>query len=90
MPAHWQQWEKAKREIKEDNAAKGSAVDEALGVLRSAQQVSKDNPNAMRCPACGGMKFKTTEKGKTLACRNCGMQVQRDAPQATSEEPVNV
>lgn len=84
MPAHWQQWEKAKREIKQETAAKSSAVDEATSVLRSAQQASKADPNAMRCPACGGMKFKTREKGKLLACRACGMQIEREQSQPVS------
>ncbi|MBM3935320.1 MAG: hypothetical protein FJ319_13675 [SAR202 cluster bacterium] len=82
MPARWQEWEKAKKEIKEDATARSSAVDEALGVLRSSQKAAKEDPNALRCPICGGMKFKTREKGKTLVCRSCGMQVQNSAPQS--------
>ncbi len=79
MPAHWKEWEKAKREIKQDKIARASAVDEALGILSSNQKVLKDDPNAVRCTTCGGMKFKTREKGRVFVCRNCGTVMERGA-----------
>lgn len=78
MPGHWEEWERAKKEIKEDTAARGSAVDQALGILRGAQQVSKENPDTLRCSVCGGVKFKTREKGRIFVCRSCGKVMQKD------------
>ncbi len=72
MPAHWKDWENAKKDIRETTATKRSAVDDALSIVRGAQKASRENPNAMRCPACGGMKFKTVSKGMQWACRSCG------------------
>ncbi len=72
MPAHWKEWEKAKKDIKEDAAAKGSAVDQALGILRGAQEASKKGSNVRRCSVCGGVKFKTLNKGAQYSCRSCG------------------
>ncbi|MBM3943896.1 MAG: hypothetical protein FJ317_00195 [SAR202 cluster bacterium] len=77
MPAHWQEWDKAKKELKSDAKARGSALDEALRIVNSAQKAAK-NPGAMRCPACGGMKFKTQNKGTQWACRLCGHVVKRE------------
>jgi rubrerythrin len=77
MPAHWKDWEKAKKDIKEEAASKASAVDEALTILRGAQKASKDNPVAMRCPVCGGVKFKTLNKGTQWVCRSCGAPITR-------------
>jgi len=81
VPGHWKEWEKAKKDIRTDDAAKSLAVDEALSILRGAQTASKDNPNAMRCSVCGGVKFKTREKGKQWVCRSCG-QVMQKSPEA--------
>ena len=78
VPGHWKEWEQAKKDIKEDAAARGSAVDQALSVLRGAQKVSKENPNTMRCSVCGSVKFKTREKGKVFACRSCGQILRKD------------
>ena len=77
MPARWKEWEKAKQEIKTEAALKGAAVDEALGILRGAQKASRENPNVMRCPGCGGVKFKTLQKGTEWACRSCGRVVRK-------------
>ncbi len=79
MSTHWKDWEKAKKDLKGSAAAKRSAVDDALSVIRGAQKASKDNPNAMRCPKCGGVKFKTLTKGEKWACRACGETVTRQA-----------
>jgi ribosomal protein L37AE/L43A len=75
MPAHWKDWENAKRDVKEAAATKRSAVDEALSIVRGAQKASREDPNTMRCPACGGVKFKTVSKGLQWACRSCGTVV---------------
>ena len=82
MAAHWKDWEKAKKDIKETTALKRSAVDDALSIVRGAQEASRQNPNAMRCPGCGGTEFKTVSKGVQWACRSCGKVVSknRDAP----------
>ena len=82
MPAHWKDWEKAKKEIKAEEELKRSAVDEALRVVRGAQKASKEAPNAMRCPVCGGVKFKTLSKGARWVCRSCGeiTSKNREAP----------
>ena len=77
MPARWKEWEKAKKDIKTETALKSSVVDEALGILRGAQKASKEDPNLMRCPVCGGVKFKTLSKGAQWACRSCGEIVTR-------------
>ncbi len=78
MPGHWKEWEKAKKDIRTEGAAKRSAVDEALSILRGAQSASKDNPNVTRCSVCGGVKFKTREKGRQWVCRSCGQVMQKD------------
>ena len=75
MPAHWKDWEKAKKDIATEERLKRSAVDEALRVVRGAHKASKEEPAGMRCPVCGGVKFKTMSKGTQWACRSCG-QVQ--------------
>ncbi len=82
MPAHWKEWEQAKKDIKTETALKSDAVDEALSILRGAQKASKDDPNVMRCPVCGGAKFKTLGKGTQWACRSCGEVIRknREAP----------
>ena len=72
MPARWKEWEKAKKDMKEEAASKGAAINQAQDILRGAQKASLDNPNLMRCPACGGVKFKTLSKGTQWACRSCG------------------
>jgi len=72
MPAHWKDWEKAQKDVKETAATAKSAIDDALSIVRGAQKASKADPNAMRCPVCGGMKFKTVSKGTKWACRACG------------------
>ncbi len=77
MPAHWQEWEKAKEDIKTEVKDKNLAVDEALKILRGVQKVSKQDPNVMRCPTCGGVKFKTQNKGAQWACRSCGKVIQK-------------
>ncbi|MBM3949276.1 MAG: hypothetical protein FJ312_08595 [SAR202 cluster bacterium] len=77
MPAHWREWEKAKRDIKSEAAAKSSVVDEALTILRGAQEASKEDAGMMRCPVCGGVKFKTLNKGAQWACRSCGKLIER-------------
>ena len=77
MPAHWKEWEKAKKDIKTETVLKSSAVDEALSILRGAQKSSKEDPNVMRCPICGGVKFKTLSKGTQWACRSCGEVISR-------------
>lgn len=79
MPAHWKDWEQAKKDIKAEKALKRSAVDEALRVLRGAQKASKTDPKVMRCPVCGGVKFKTLSKGTQWACRSCGEVTRKDS-----------
>ena len=49
MPAHWKEWEKAKKDIKTETALKSSAVHEALSILRGAQKASQEDPNVTRC-----------------------------------------
>lgn len=84
MPARWKEWEQAKKDIKTESALKSFAVDEALSILHSAQKASKkkDETNVMRCPGCGGVKFKTLVKGTQWACRSCGEVIgkNREAP----------
>ena len=77
MPARWQEWNKAKKEMETEKAVKRSAVNEALGIVRGAQKASKENPNTMRCPMCGGVKFKTVSKGTQWSCRSCGKIVNK-------------
>ena len=79
MPARWQEWNKAKQDMAQEKSAKKSAVDEALSIVRGTQKVAKDDPNALRCPVCGGMKFKTRNKGAEWACRSCGKVIQKGA-----------
>ena len=76
MPAHWKEWEAAKKDIARAPASRRAAVDEAMSILRGAQQASKD-PNAMRCSRCGGVKFKTLSKGTEWACRSCGEVIRK-------------
>ncbi|MBI4298303.1 MAG: hypothetical protein HY666_00895 [Chloroflexi bacterium] len=78
MPAHWREWEQAKKDIKTETALKSSVVDEALSILRGAQKASKGDPNIRRCPVCGGVKFKTLAKGIQWACRSCGEIIRND------------
>ena len=78
MSAHWKEWEKAKKDIKSETAAKSSAVDEALNILRGAQKASKQDADVMRCPVCGGVKFKTLNKGTQWACRSCGELIKQN------------
>lgn len=79
MPAHWQEWEKAKKEMKAAPASRKAAVDEALSILRGAQQAKREDPAALRCPRCGGVKFKTVSKGTEWACRACGDVVRKES-----------
>ena len=77
MPARWQEWNKAKKDMATEKELKRSALDEATSIVRGAQKASKDDPNAMRCPVCGGGKFKTVSKGSQWACRSCGELVNK-------------
>lgn len=78
MPAHWKEWDKAKKDLKDDATARRSVLDEALSIVSSVNKATKKNPDAMRCPMCGGVKFKTQNKGAQWACRKCGHVILKD------------
>ena len=80
MSDRWAEWEKAKRELKEDPSIKRSAVDDALSIVRQARRTSRRESDAvLRCPACDGVSFKTRRKGQEWECRACGKLLTKDS-----------
>ena len=79
MPAHWKEWEKAKKDIKTETALKSAAVGEALSILRGAEKASREDPNVRWCPVCGGVRLKTLSKGMQWACRSCGEVIRKNS-----------